>query len=320
MTLKTLREQLRRLRIVKYFEKYIDARIDHYIRYVAPPDNVIEQRLRNEAGVNQWELFKILGVDKFEKNIDGVRFCFYTDSLISYYLFLGQFENAEIAFMKKFLNEGDVFIDIGANIGLFTIMAGRKVGSSGKVYAFEPVSKTYERLNENISLNKFSNCLSFHLALSNQKASMTINTPQGWYDAHSTLTSTPSRGEGDMKTEQIEASTIDILISQYREMGLAALIKIDVEGWERYVLEGGADFFRSKNAPTLMVEFADDNLQSLDGSCAQLYEQLVEYGYNIYKYDASANLLMPSPRKEVYGYENLIASKNISEVQRRINM
>ena len=75
------------------------------------------------------------------------------DSLREY----GEFSEAELILMLSFINEGDTVLDIGSNIGAFTIPFAKKVGFKGKVYAFEPQSFIFRILKENVKINKLSN-------------------------------------------------------------------------------------------------------------------------------------------------------------------
>jgi FkbM family methyltransferase len=74
------------------------------------------------------------------------------------------FENDELTFLERYLKEGDVFIDVGANIGIFSLVAAKMVGATGKVISFEPTLSTFQRLNENIILNNFTNILPINAA------------------------------------------------------------------------------------------------------------------------------------------------------------
>jgi tRNA G37 N-methylase Trm5 len=96
----------------------------------------------------------------------GVRMRLHFDSKLAQAIYCDEFERKERQFLNTFLRQGDVFVDVGANIGLFSLVAARHVGQSGKVYAFEPTANIYDRLCENVQLNQFNNILCFQLALS----------------------------------------------------------------------------------------------------------------------------------------------------------
>ena len=83
------------------------------------------------------------------------------DSLREY----GEFSEAELTLMLSFIKEGDTVLDIGSNIGAFTIPFAKKVGFKGKVYAFEPQSFIFRILKENVKINKLSNIEIFNIGL-----------------------------------------------------------------------------------------------------------------------------------------------------------
>src|SRR5436189_6431842 len=87
----------------------------------------------------------------------GLKMRLFGDSELCHLIYCRSFEVTERAFLNHFLRPGDVFVDVGANIGLFTLIAASCVGPKGKVVAFEPTTVTYTRLVENIRLNHLYN-------------------------------------------------------------------------------------------------------------------------------------------------------------------
>ena len=88
---------------------------------------------------------------------DGSEFDFPLRSYIGYALFANQFEETEIAFMRKSLRSGDIFLDIGANGGIYTVIGAKLVGPEGHVYAFEPGERELKTVKHNIELNNLTN-------------------------------------------------------------------------------------------------------------------------------------------------------------------
>ena len=104
------------------------------------------------------------------RSLAGVRMRLYGDSRLCEMLYFDQFEPETRSFLDAFLRPGDVFLDVGANVGLYTIAAARIVGNAGRVHAFEPCSQTFSRLEENVLLNGFGNVSCHRLALSDSNA------------------------------------------------------------------------------------------------------------------------------------------------------
>src|SRR5579862_7898796 len=118
-----------------------------------------------------WEAFHQRGLEvplPFEW-YDGLRLNLYLGNDLSRQLYVGGCsEPNEFAFLNSVLAPGMVFIDAGANDGLYTLFAARRVGSAGVVWAFEPSRREYARLEENLKLNQLENVRPFQIALADQ--------------------------------------------------------------------------------------------------------------------------------------------------------
>lgn len=286
--------------------KHIDIRVNA----------LLEERLPGQINKYFWNHSKNTGQQKLIKRIEDKLYLYcYTDSKLAEKIFNEEFEDNELEFFKRYLRTGDAFIDIGANIGLFTILSAKLVGENGSVFSFEPVNATYNRLIENIELNHLQNVKSYQLALSNNDGSFEMMVSKEGYDAWNSM-GKPIAG-GSFGKEKINTEKFDNIFSMHNHSNIS-LIKIDVEGWEMNVLKGGRNFFSEKNSPTLMLEFCDKAAENSNSSCATLYEYLNELGYDLFSYESHSNKLIPEKRKEHYSYENLLAIKNFNEVEKRI--
>ena len=135
---------------------------------------------------------------------------------------------SEISMLMGYLKPGDSFVDVGANCGWFTLNAARKVGSSGRVVAVEPLPKMIGRLGFNIRANGFQNVVLINAALASEPGILTIHVndkQRGMSGAH------PARGSRAIKVQTM--SLPHILDDLPRG---CALLKIDVEGYEDRVL------------------------------------------------------------------------------------
>lgn len=239
----------------------------------------------------------------------------YTDSMLSEPIFTGNFEPSELHFVQAYLKKNDHFLDVGANIGLFTVIAAEKVGAEGKIYSFEPVTKTFDRLRENIELNQLAMAFPVHAALSSSDGELDMVVSIEGYDAWNSF-GKPSAGTG-FATEAVKVIKLDSWLAQHPEVK-PALIKIDVEGWEGHVLQGGNGIFSAAHAPDLLVEFTESNCKNAGTSCSELYDTLSNLGYQVFTYDHALNRLVPEPRREVYPPINVVASKNPAALQQRL--
>jgi len=286
---------------------FLKRKIDNYIRNKVNEE--LENNFKNYQLSYEWKnaLFnKILFLDKSIGSELKIR-C-YLDSMISKLIFIEKFEQKELIFLHNFLRPGDVFIDIGANIGLHTLIASKKVEANGKVYAFEPTPNTFARLKENIYINNIQNVEIFPIALSNTSGSQPFFSFGNGMDAFNSFA--PILEQTPFEKVDVATTTLSNFYSKL-PVGLIekiSLIKIDVEGWEAPVLEGGYKLLEKPNAPTLLVEFTEENAKAAGRKCSDLFSLGEELGYKWYHIEN--NKIIESRKKKYFPYQNLIASKD----------
>ncbi|HJZ67478.1 MAG TPA: FkbM family methyltransferase, partial [Blastocatellia bacterium] len=246
----------------------------------------------------------------------GLRMRLHTDSELCRLIYCRYFEAIERAFLNDFLRPGDVFVDVGANIGLFTLIAAICVGPKGKVFAFEPTTATFERLVDNVRLNDFQNVTSIKLALSDVNGQMDLVRSIDGFDAWNSF-ARPTMGKVFSK-ECVDAAPWDQYARQHDLTGVVTMMKIDVEGWESRVLAGGKRVFSRMDAPVLQVEFTDEAAMAAGSSCKDLYKTLEHLGYRMFVYDPEMRALVPESMRDEYVYVNLIAVKNPDVVSARV--
>ena len=261
-----------------------------------------------------WNEIEKIENKKITKKIKNGRIKCYLGDELSKLIFVGDFEEKEAKFVRSFLEGGGVFVDIGANIGLHTIIAASALRKKGTVISFEPVRKSYERLKENCDINKLQNVRSYRKGLSEEKGKKRIKTSQDGYDAWNTF-SDPSAGE-EYEKEEVEVTTLDDMAEKDPDIGNATLIKIDVEGWESAVIRGGQKLLSPDEAPVLLVEFTDQNTRPGE-TCQDLYELLRDLGYSLYEFGGAKKIRKHTP-KEYYDYTNLIATKKFKLMKTRL--
>ncbi len=236
---------------------------------------------------------------------------------LSQELYCYGFEEAEIRFFRSYLKPGDQVLDVGANIGLFSLIASESVTSSGKVFAFEPSPQTYAWLKENIDANVLQNVETNKLALSDRNGNIDFFVSAEGFDAFNSIIR-PSKGD-NYKKESVPTLTLDEFLRSKQLAGKIRFIKIDVEGFEIPLLEGGREELSSAQAPDLIVEFTESNARNAGTTCADLYDKITGFGYSLYEYHMASNSLVHEPRGRNYTtYKNLIATKDIEGVRRRI--
>jgi len=174
----------------------------------------------------------------------------YREALGLITLIHGGFEVAETRGLCARARPGSCVIDVGANVGIFTVSLGSALRSSGGIaWAFEPLPSNVERLKKNVRLNDLRNIKVYPLALGNRKGEVTFHLSDD-PAFHSIVGVGQRRDSGRIVTVKI-----DRLDNIWREAGcpMVSLIKIDVEGAELQVLEGAQELIGT-NRPQLMLE------------------------------------------------------------------
>jgi len=177
------------------------------------------------------------------------------------------------------LPEGSVFLDVGAHIGYFSTKASKKIGSTGKVLAFEPNPETLKLLRENVQVNQTANVMVEPIACTSREQTLTFWASASFNTGMSSL----ARENADItykeppRPYQVRARRIDDVI---REMNLARVdaIKVDVEGAEVEALRGALGTLRRFH-PKLVVEVDVRQLAAFKTTPAELASTIKGAGY-----------------------------------------
>jgi FkbM family methyltransferase len=192
----------------------------------------------------------------------------HTDDL--WHVFPGR-EPAVLRGIHDHLDTGDVFVDAGANIGVYTVLAARLVGTGGRVIAIEMLPETASILRGHLLMNHLENVSVFENALAGSPGEQVVaKVPAGQY-GQATITTSATIGAGQMV--KVETSTLDVILA---ETDKVALMKMDLEGAEEAALSGAentlqrirAVIFEDHGASRLSEVFCGVGLrvQRLDGN------------------------------------------------------
>ena len=160
----------------------------------------------------------------------------------------GTYEKGTLYFITTYLNRGDCFVDVGANIGLMSIFASQCVGNPGKILAFEAHPETNQLLQENIALNHVKNIENFNFALGNEAGKATIYDNWNVNRGGSSLVIHSENSTGF----EVDVKTLDEVIQNDFQ---PKMIKVDVEGFEFQVLKGATNTIKNCK-PILIIEFS----------------------------------------------------------------
>jgi FkbM family methyltransferase len=214
------------------------------------------------------------------KQTDFGNFCLLQNDLISNFINdYGCWEGHLYNLYREIINEDDIVLDGGANIGFHTVQFA-SIANKGKVYAFEPQALIYNILSTNILFNGASHIIhQYKLGLSDKESTETLtpmdNSGIYWSD---TCINWGGRGFTEGGTEEAQTIALDSF-----NLDKLDFIKLDIQGFEYKALMGGINTIK-KNMPTIFIE-------NYDGRCAEhLVEQerapidlLLSLGYNGYR-------------------------------------
>jgi FkbM family methyltransferase len=175
-------------------------------------------------------------------------------------------------FMKSLLKPGDVVIDGGANIGLFTLLAAAGVGSQGCVIACEPSPTTMRLLRENVDRNGFDWVELREVALASEpgRLSLRVFTPGSGFSSFA-----PADTTNGVEVE-VEVATLDDVASAVLDR--LKLVKLDVEGAELRALRGAPQVL-TRARPDFILELEPEHLERQGGSIAEVQELFDDAGY-----------------------------------------
>ncbi len=192
----------------------------------------------------------------------------------------GSYEPGCSLVMRQHLHPGACMIDVGANIGYFTLAAARRVGPSGRVVAFEPQESVRRELVENVRLNGLTNVSIREEALSASSGSAEFYP--GRRDNTGLASLRPL--EGVTPTRVVQARFDDLWDDR-----AITLVKIDVEGAELQVLEGMSRCLE-RHRPSLVIEVTDGYLRALGASAEALYTWVQSRGYRLFQIEEDGRL------------------------------
>ncbi len=186
-------------------------------------------------------------------------------------------ELESVSALPKLVKAGNVFFDLGAHVGQFTLLASGLVGPNGAVHSFEPDPLTFEWLSENVKRNNLTNVSVNRLAISDRSG-----------DRELFLGRANNIGTGSFAPPSSALGTVvkvpTISIDEYcAVMGMARIdfMKIDVEGAEIEVLKGCSRFLCDDSRPTIHIEFNLGRQELFGRSLRELADLLEGYGYTL---------------------------------------
>jgi len=194
--------------------------------------------------------------------------------------FLGRWYELETQkLLKKVLHSGDEVVDVGANIGMFSLAARHHIGNEGTIYAFEPNPEVRRRLNRNIEINQISNITVYPVGLGETEGQFVLYVPH------------VNTGEGSLscftdheyKRDKYWEVPVDVKIGDdlLQEVN-PRLIKVDVEGAEVGVFKGISKLI-NRCKPLIIAEYVPQHISRFGHTFADIQSIAQEHSYNIFQ-------------------------------------
>jgi len=199
----------------------------------------------------------------------------------------GNYEPNEFFMLSQVIRPGMIFVDAGANMGLYTLFAARKIGESGTVLAIEPSTCECGRLLKNLEINSLSNVRLLRSALSDSRSEVDLLVAEDERSGHNTLGAflydTPLASKETVRTERLD----DIVLQE--GLSRVDIVKLDVEGAEFFALKGAVGILERFH-PLLLPELADRALCHQGCSSAQIWDFCRQKVYQIFAFDQRTGL------------------------------
>lgn len=199
------------------------------------------------------------------------------DPVVSGAITLRVYEPAETRFLMSALRPGITFLDIGANIGYYTALAVNRVGPSGQIIALEPDPDSFSYLKKTVEANGANNVICIKKAAADRAGVMTL------------YASRDNRGDNRLYVNEssqyqldVEVTTIDALMADYGWPSVD-VVKMDVQGFEGYVISGMIETLCRSKKLVLMTEFWPDGLRSSGTDPHEPLRCLTAAGLSLYE-------------------------------------
>jgi FkbM family methyltransferase len=252
------------------YRKVRDVLGGHGIEYVFPINLIhrkIQARVKTNKAVVHGHIMDLDPIDSLCLSIDE------------------DFEKEETRVIREHVHEGDVVIDIGANIGFHTLEFARLVGKRGRVYAFEPDPNNFKILTQNILQNHYQNVKTENVAVMDAKGKIKLFLCEDNHGDHRSFDSGDGRKFTLIKGVKLDEyfDTVKIKID---------FIKIDIQGSEFRALKGMEKIIMKQKKLKLMTEFWPEGLKMAGIKPMDYLKLLKAYGFRLMEMDKKGHELI----------------------------
>jgi FkbM family methyltransferase len=203
------------------------------------------------------------------------------NEVVGHGVLAGNFETAEVAFVRRFLKPSMTVLDVGAHHGLYTLISSKIVGLKGRVFAFEPSPRERRALVLNVWLNKINFAISWNvtiqgLAVGEENSETDLYVADDWAGAFNSLR--PPNVSATTSTTRVHMVRLDDWLARHK-IDHVDFIKLDIEGAELGALRCAQRLLEVRPRPVLLVEVYDIRTQPWGYPAREIVQLLDRAGY-----------------------------------------
>lgn len=195
-------------------------------------------------------------------------------------------ELTEIKFLKQIIKNGDTVLDLGANIGVYTLIFAKLVGKSGHVFAFEPDPTNFEILSKNVKENKHENVTLVQKAVSEKNDKIKLFVSKRNHASHRIF-------DSEEKRNSIEVDVITLDTYFKKNKNPINFIKMDVEGVEGATLLGASNIIKNSKDLVIMMEYFPKWIRKYGMNPEEILDSLIEKKFKLFNINQKERKIFP---------------------------
>ncbi len=259
----------------------------------------------------EWKFIRLFKLKDYKKDLWQSRSIYLNyDSFQSMWIMYNYIVDwEEFNLISDYVKNGDVVADIGANMGFYTIWMSKFIGEKGSIHSFEPDSKNFQRLNQNIAINKLNeHVLANEVAVSDSAGTISFTKNLDGENHISKL--------GVENTKVITSVSLDDYF-QEKKLSRISYMKIDIEGFEYMALMGASGLLKNRSIDIIQIEINKAMVHSGIG-VEKLLQLLEQYDYTLCRYDVKGKKLVEMGYNDLR--ENYFAVHDIEKINQKLKI
>lgn len=221
---------------------------------------------------------KIYGKQDLMYKYKGLKLLLNLKKDVDFLIYFDSFESKNLKLYQTMIKSGNIVFDVGANIGIYSLLASKSLGKDGQIYSFEPSETAFERLNINVNLNNFKNIITIKEGVSDITGECSFYVCED--DAYNSIGSQPMKSP--LRSITIPTTTIDDFVIKHNIKNVN-IIKVDTEGAEYLVFKGAINTLENFK-PIIFFEYNPFTANGYNHTKTASFELLENYGYLFYEF------------------------------------